>query len=73
MQIQGKIIIAEDQRINLEALKMNFADMRLSHACFFTINGQQAIDEAKRVILEALAANPERLPIRPINTMLLDF
>ena len=40
LDISGKIIIAEDQRINLETLKMNFEDIGLTDSCMFAIHGQ---------------------------------
>lgn len=57
----------------MEVLKMNLDDMGLMYACIFTTHGQMAIDHTKRLINAALQMQGVNLPIRPINTMLLDF
>ena len=57
----------------MEALKISFEDMGLAKYCHFAIHGKMAYDRAVMIIKEALNANPEELPIRPLSAMLLDF
>lgn len=66
-------MVAEDQRINLEALKMNLKDMGLYRVSNFNTNGQQACNSARKIIATALAQENQHLPIKPIRAMLLDF
>jgi CheY-like chemotaxis protein len=42
-----KIIAADDQNINLEVLKSDFAELAISNKVEFASNGQQVIDLVK--------------------------
>ena len=70
----GKIIAADDQNINIEVLKTDFAELNLSDQVEFASNGQQVIDLVKETF-EACAAkitsNTEL--IKPIDLLLIDF
>ena len=39
-EYEDRIIVAEDQRINLEALKISLKDIELYDICTFTTNGR---------------------------------
>jgi PleD family two-component response regulator len=41
---KGKILIADDQQLNIAALKINMAEIGLLESSFFFIDGQQVID-----------------------------
>ena len=66
----GRIIVAEDQHINLDILKTYMETLGILENCDFCVNGQIAIDRAKSLIDEA----SERGDLnRPICLMLLDM
>ena len=64
---RGLIIIADDQSMNLEALKLNLTEINQISNAEFYINGQQVIDRVKDVL-----GLPNLLQ-RPIHSLLLDF
>lgn len=43
-------MVADDQLINIEALKINFQELGIEQCCEYYINGQQVIDAAKENI-----------------------
>ena len=42
----GPIIIADDERINIEAIKMNLAELGITKNVLFCCDGNEAIDTA---------------------------
>lgn len=52
----GKIIAADDQNINIEVLKTDFAELNLTNQVEFASNGQQVIDLVKDTFEECAAS-----------------
>ena len=46
----GSIIVADDQLINLEVLKNTLREIGVKEKASYYVNGQEAIDAAKRMI-----------------------
>lgn len=69
----GPIIIADDQRMNIEAIKMNLAELGVTKDIICCCDGNEAIDTAKALINESLASHKGGSPIKPIPLMLLDY
>jgi hypothetical protein len=55
LEIQGKIIAAEDQMINIEILRGYIERLGLLKSTTFCIDGQKAIDLAKSLLDDALS------------------
>lgn len=53
LQIEGEIIVAEDQQINLETLKNYMDRLNMTQYSHFCINGQKAIDKVKEIVDKA--------------------
>jgi hypothetical protein len=53
-KLEGKIIVADDQLINLEVIKSYTQIMGLFDLIMFCIDGQKAIDVAKKELDNAL-------------------
>ena len=68
----GIIVVADDQAINLEALKISLKAVELFVGSEFYINGQQVIDRVK-VVVEDTLRDAKRFPVRPISALILDF
>lgn len=62
----GMVLVADDQRINLEALKVNLTAINLHNNSKYFTDGQQVIDAVKEELLQSESD-------RPIRTLLLDF
>ena len=71
--LEGKIIVADDQLINLEVVKGYTQIMGLFDLIEFCIDGQKAIDIAKKELDNALINLEQELTIKPVVLMLLDF
>jgi CheY-like chemotaxis protein len=69
VELTGRIIVAEDQHINVEVLRSYLGDLNIHSECDFCIDGQLAIDCAKSLIDKACDENETR----PICLMLLDL
>ena len=67
-----EIIVAEDSRINMEALQISMREIGLYDSCEFVTDGRQAIHAAKQLIRAALSDEDCKFPITPIRAMLLD-
>lgn len=68
------IIVAEDQLINIEVLKTHMSELGVQQITSFCINGQEAIDTAKRILEQTLVDFEGHVrKLRPISFMLLDF
>jgi CheY-like chemotaxis protein len=74
-KLNGKIVVAEDQAINVEILKGYFETLRLVSDVTICINGQEAIDKCCNIINESLmeAILTEGATLKPISLCLLDF
>ena len=68
----GKIIVADDQVINLETLKMSIQEIALMDLSEFYINGQQVVDRVKQLVNDQLLS-AKSFPIRPAHALILDF
>ena len=71
--LEGKIIVADDQLINLEVVKGYTQIMGLFDLIEFCIDGQKAIDIAKKELDNALINLEQELTIKPVVLILLDF
>jgi hypothetical protein len=49
-----KVVVADDQLINIEVIKSHLAELGLAGSCCFCINGQETIDAVKSIVVEAL-------------------
>ncbi len=67
MEEKGIILVADDQYMNLEALKINLQEINKIKKSEFYVNGQEVIDRVKEVLTQ-----PNKLA-RPIQALLLDF
>ena len=65
---KGIILVADDQYMNLEALKINLQEINKIKKTEFYVNGQEIIDR----VLEVLTTETTIL-VRPIQALLLDF
>ena len=64
----GRVIVAEDQAINLHLIRNQFSELSLSDRTTFCRDGQEAIDSAF-----AIVANRQAGEVQPISLMILDF
>lgn len=70
----SKIIVAEDQMINMQVIKSQLNQLGLAQACDYCYNGEQAVDQAIAIIDEAVLNCFEwEAQVTPICLMLLDF
>ena len=70
----GSVVVADDQHINLEVLKNTLTELGIIDKTQFCVNGQEAIDVSKRIIVEFLKSSPTLVAVKkPISFMLLDF
>ena len=72
-KLQGHIIVAEDQIVNLEVLKSFIFKLGLLENTIFCIDGQKAIDAAKNALDDALLRSGNEGKVKPVALMLLDF
>jgi len=71
-QSAPKIVVADDQQINLEAIKANLMEINAHQNAEYFVNGQLVIDYVKRHVTEALAGDL-KATTRPVHALLLDF
>ena len=69
----GKIIIADDKMMNLEATRFSMEEMKLLPLCIFCLDGKEAIDSALEILNQALVSCPPDKKTKPIEAMLIDF
>ena len=68
------ILIAEDQLVNIEVMRMHLDDMGLTSRSEFCFNGREALQLAEQKLNEAVGlAGSTQQRIKPISLMLLDF
>jgi hypothetical protein len=69
-----RVVVADDQLINIEVIKSQVAELGLTSCCSFCINGQETIDTVKSIVELALANRKEETrSLTPVNFLLLDF
>ena len=75
LSFSGRIMVADDQLINIEALKIHFNAFKIEKYCDYFINGQQIINAVKKEVEKAIQDTivGEKQTLRPIVLMLLDF
>lgn len=74
LNLPGKILVADDQRFNLEALKLNLEDIGLLAQSEFFIDGQQVFDYVEKTLQAAkLQTDLVQDSSQPIRAILLDF
>ena len=64
----NKIIVADDQLINIQVIQGQMKELGYHHNCEYYYDGQAAIDGAKKLI-----NNADNDDEQPISLMLLDF
>ena len=69
---EGQIIIAEDQKVNLDALQMTIDRVGIDSKCEYCIDGRDTLQVALGILEEALQ-RPMFDRERPIALMLLDL
>jgi hypothetical protein len=72
LNLQGKIAVADDQQLNLEALKLNLEDIGVLSGCEFFADGQQVFDFVEETMLRE-KSDPDKDNRQPIRALLLDF
>ena len=68
---RNKIIIADDQKINLEAIRMNLESIGITENLCFCSDGQAAIEIALSLLNNAINEFKGKR-LRPIRALLLD-
>ena len=71
----GKIIIADDQLINIEVLKTQIEELGQLYRCEFCYDGDKTLAKAIEITEQAIQESnkSEETKIKPISLMLLDF
>lgn len=73
--ITGKILVADDQLINLEVVKAQLSELNLIDQCEFFLNGLDVYEAALTILEKAHKQSPTSVYIQvvqPISFMLLD-
>ena len=68
----GQIIVADDQKINLEAIKLSLFSVGIEKNVTYCADGEQAYNEAINLANQALALNSE-VKLKPIVALFLDI
>ena len=68
-----KIVVADDQQINLEAIKANLMEIGVHQNSHYFVNGQQVIDFVKTTVTHILESTELKEVTRPVHALLLDF
>jgi len=72
-----KVLIAEDQMINMAVLKQSLSDLQLTGRCEFAFNGQEAVSKARDIVTRQYEASREwrqgGASIQPLCLVLTDF
>jgi hypothetical protein len=67
-------VAADDQLINIEALKSHIEELGLGGNCDFCINGQETINTVQFIVNEAITRrDPESSILQPLDLLMLDF
>ena len=70
--IEGQIIVAEDQKVNLDALQMKINAVGINVNCEYCIDGQETLQVALDILEDTLKEQSNER-VRPIAMMLLDL
>lgn len=75
MTKEAKIVVAEDQMINLAVLKGNLSELGLTSKCEFVMNGQDAVEKCCKIIEAEHKFESEwrEGSILPVSLCLFDF
>ena len=69
-----RIVAADDQLINIEALKSHIEALELSGSSEFCINGEDTINKVKLILDDAISTRDINSEIlQPLDFLLLDF
>lgn len=68
-----KIVVADDQQINLEAIKANLMEIGAHSNTEYFCNGQLVIDYVKDFVEKAISGKKLEAVTRPVHALLLDF
>lgn len=68
-----KVVVADDQQINLEAIKANLMEIGVHQNAEYFVNGQMVIDFVKKYVADHIANTEITDVTRPIHALLLDF
>lgn len=69
-----RIVAADDQLINIEALKSHIEALGLVDTCDFCVNGQETINKVQLIVDEAISKREFNSEIlHPLDFLLLDF
>ena len=72
--VNARIVVADDQLINIEVLRQHIDELGMSDTCDYCINGQQTIDTVKSLVNSAIENRIiTALFIQPVDLLLLDF
>ena len=71
----SRVLIAEDQLINVAVLKQYLNEMKIEKSCDFCLNGEEAVEKATEIISKQYNLNLglNQLTITPIAVCLFDF
>jgi len=64
--------VADDQKINLELVKLNLSEVGITENVTYCSDGNIAVDVAMGLFQKAMVGN-KTFPVKPIPLMLLDF
>lgn len=65
-------MVADDQVLNLQAIKLALDEFDVKHKVSYLGDGQQAYDKVMEIAHEAVA-NAQIFPIKPVSILLLDY
>lgn len=68
----SKIIVADDQDINLAILREFFGSLNVQDVTY-CINGQTAIDTCKAIMDDAVKSATEGSSLQPLSLVILDY
>jgi CheY-like chemotaxis protein len=70
---QNLIIVADDHRVNLEAIKLDLESIGHLKRAEFYINGQEVVDRVLDFVGKAILSNESNMTLCPIQALILDF
>jgi len=77
MELYDKILVADDQHINIEVLQQHLTKLDVIKRCEFFYDGQLTIDRTKELIDDAISFTTYGLEdvkkLTPVSLILLDF
>jgi CheY-like chemotaxis protein len=75
VQLDGLIVVADDQHINIEILKQHTLKLRVIDQTIFCVNGQQVIDCVDKLVRKSIdnIDLSQSKSLTPVSILLLDF